>query len=496
MSPFRAGLIALVVIGTATYFGFTGSNPFANPFELEAVFRNANNLAPRSPVRIAGVEVGKVKKIEPLTGGAARVTMEIKDKGLPIHEDAQIQVRARIFLEGNFFVDIKPGSPSADEIDSGDTIPMDQTSAPVQLGDVLNSLQSDTREDLKTFLDEYGKSLRGGGAEAFNRSIKYWKEAYRNSSLAQDATLGSDPERDIRRVVKGQADTFGALVEDEVALKDLVTNFNITAGALAREDDALEATLPALRDTLTRGQPALAALNAALPSVRNFARDALPGVRSSAATLEASVPFIRQLRGLVSEPELKRAARVLRRYVPELVGLNKSSVPLFEQGRALSACTSHTLVPFANTDFPDPDFPDNSGTVNEKIQHQFVGLAGESRQADANQSYFHTSAVPLAPKVRPAPPLDGGNQPPPRRPDVPCETQDPPNLNAPGGSVLPNGAVLPLSAASKAIRAPSTSTRRTALIDFKKGLGDLHEKLQLKQLQLLRENLKNVGRRR
>ena len=477
MGPFRAGLIALVVIGVATYFGFTGSNPFANPFELDAVFRNANNLAPRSPVRIAGVEVGKVKEIEPLTGGAARVTMEIKDKGLPIHEDAQIQVRSRIFLEGNFFVDIKPGSPSADEVDSGDTIPMDQTSAPVQLGDVLNSLQSDTREDLKTFLDEYGKSLRGGGAEAFNRSIKYWKEAYRNSSLAQDATLGSDPERDIRRVVKGQADTFGALVEDEVALKDLITNFNITANALAREDDSLEATLPALRSTLVRGQPALAALNAALPSVRGFARDALPGVQSSGPTLEASVPFIRQLRGLVSEPELKRAARVLRRYMPDLVALNRGSVPLFEQGRALSECTSHTLVPFANADFPDPDFPDNSGTVTRRSS-AVLGLSGESRQADANAPSSLPAPRPCRwrRRSRPAPPLDGGNQPPPQRPDVPCETQDPPNLNAPGGSVLPNGSVVHrCRRRRRRVRAPSAATQRTALLDFKEGLGDLHE---------------------
>jgi hypothetical protein len=37
--------------------------------------------------------------------------------------------------------------------------------------------------------------------------------------------------------------------------------------------------------------------------------------------------------------------------------------------------------------------------------------------------------------VRPAAPSDRGNQPPPRRPDVPCETQDAPNLNAPGGAL-------------------------------------------------------------
>src|ERR687891_904484 len=113
MSPFRAGLIAIVAIAVLSFFGFTKTNPFANPYELTAVFQTANNLKPRSPVRIAGVDAGKVTKIEALDGGGARVEMEIRDRGLPIHTDAQLKVRQRIFLEGNFFVDLQPGSPSA-----------------------------------------------------------------------------------------------------------------------------------------------------------------------------------------------------------------------------------------------------------------------------------------------------------------------------------------------------------------------------------------------
>ena len=68
---------------------------------------------------------------------------------------------------------------------------MTQTAAPVQFGDLLASLQYDTRQDLRTLLAEYSlKGLSGGGAEAFNRSIKYWASAYRNTAIANDATLG------------------------------------------------------------------------------------------------------------------------------------------------------------------------------------------------------------------------------------------------------------------------------------------------------------------
>src|SRR5215210_41097 len=95
MSPFRAGVLALVVIGLFAYFGFSKANPFANPYEFKAVFNDVNNLKPKSPVRIAGVEVGKVLKVEPVEKGkgAAEVSMEIKEKGLPIKKDAELKIR-------------------------------------------------------------------------------------------------------------------------------------------------------------------------------------------------------------------------------------------------------------------------------------------------------------------------------------------------------------------------------------------------------------------
>ncbi|HMJ94717.1 MAG TPA: MlaD family protein, partial [Thermoleophilaceae bacterium] len=69
ISAFRAGILALVIVGLFAYFGFTKANPFANPYEFKAAFNDVNNLKRNSPVRIAGVEVGKVKKVEPIVDG-------------------------------------------------------------------------------------------------------------------------------------------------------------------------------------------------------------------------------------------------------------------------------------------------------------------------------------------------------------------------------------------------------------------------------------------
>jgi hypothetical protein len=94
------------------------------------------------------------------------------------------------------------------------------------------------------------------------------------------------------------------------------------------------------------------------------------------------------------------------------------------------------LVPFMESEIPSIEEGNSGHLVREQINRSFVGLAGESRVNDANTPVFHIQGVnpfKLATgEIEPAAPLDA-NMPPPHRPDVPCETQEPPNLNAPGG---------------------------------------------------------------
>ncbi len=154
------GLLAVAVIAIIMYFGFTKDVPLKSGFQLRAQFQSANSIRPNSPVRIAGVEVGKVKAVEPVEGSNdALLVMELDDSALPLHENATAKIRPRIFLEGNFFVDLKPGTPDSPQLDSGDTIAVTQTASPVQLDEVLTSLQSDSREDLQQILTGLNSAL-------------------------------------------------------------------------------------------------------------------------------------------------------------------------------------------------------------------------------------------------------------------------------------------------------------------------------------------------
>ena len=461
MNPVLAGGIAALIIAIAVGFAFTRWNPFADPYELHAVVESANNLGENSPVRIAGIEVGKVKKVESTGDGSgmARITMEIKDSGLPIKKDATIKIRSRLFLEGNYFVELRPGTPSAEALGSGGTLPPSQTAYPVQFGQVLTALQSDTREDLQVLLRELAVAYSGRGPSGINELFRYQETAYKNTSLVNTALLGEEPH-DLSRLLEGQAKVFGALSRDEDALANLVTDLNTTIAAIASQDDNLRLTIPALRDVLLVGRPALQSLDASLPSIRAFARDALPGARTSRATLDAQIPFIRQARGLVSEAEARGLVRDLRPTVPALARLNRGSTRTFAQSRALAACQNNVLLPFSRTPINDPAFADtHSGDPYfEEAPRAFVGLAGESRQADANSAFFRVLAgtgpttvfstgelgetlfgqLPqeLAGTRPPEPPKA-----PSFRPDIPCETQDPPDVNTPAG---PGDSLVPL----------------------------------------------------
>jgi virulence factor Mce-like protein len=465
ITPIVAGAILVLLVAVASFFAFTKANPFANPYELKAVFKHAHEIKTRSPVRIAGVQVGRVTGVEPVPESRmALITMEIDEKGLPIKRDAVARLRPRLFLEGNYFIDLHPGTPAAEPFEDGATLPPTQTTTPVQFGQFLTSLQKGTRENLQTLLREYSKALEGQGARGINQAVEHWEEAYRNTAMSSRAYLGTD-DGDLHRLLRGQGRTFGALSRNTEALKTLVTSLRQVAGGFARESDNLSRTIASLRRVVVVGEPALRSLNGAFPSLRAFAREALPAARSSAPTLDAQLPFVREARGLVSRSELRGLAAELRKTVPPLARLNDRSAVGFRQTRALASCQNNVLVPFSEKPIPDPDFPEASDQPwYEVAPRLLVGLAGESRVADANSPMARVQAgggpltivgtgeagdeyiaqldLPIQ-GVRPVSPTKR----PVFRPDVPCETQDVPDLNALGGPgdpiVTPNPVATP-----------------------------------------------------
>jgi ABC-type transporter Mla subunit MlaD len=441
MPPLRAGLIALALIIVGTYFAFARGLPVGDHYEIEAVFRTANNVKERQPVRIAGVDVGKVVEVRHLEPGtsAAVVRMRIDDVGRPIHEDARVSIRPRMFLEGNWFIDLQPGTPAAGELPDGGSLPIPQTRGPVQLGQLFNALQSDTRKNLQTLLREYSSALEGEGADGYRRSIPYWKPAYKNSAIVQDASLGV-LQHDLSEYIDASGRVARGLDRSPAALKALIADFNTAAGAFAREAQNLALTIDELPRTLGAARPALFALNEALPPFRQFAEDLEPSIEESGRTIDVALPFLQQARRLVSRAELRGLANDLRPTAPALARLTELTRPLYEQVRLAASCENEVLHEWSTDKVEDPRFP-ASGPVYEEAPKPLPGLAAESRNGDANGQWVHvlTSAGDRTINIgndlfaQAYRPLIGTNPPkpatrPPLRADVACETQETPDL--------------------------------------------------------------------
>jgi len=465
ISPLQAGLIALVLILIATFLAFTKDIPFTRPFELKATFQNSPPIQKNQAVRIAGVDVGKVSKVEPVGGDspAVVVTMKLKDDALPIHEDATVKVRPRIFFEGNLFFDIRPGSPSSPELDSGDTIPASQTSAPVQLDQVLGTLQADTRKNLQKLLEGYGGALNNKpqpgedddqvadvkgktAGQALNQTLDYSPEALRGAAVVNQSLLGSDLH-DLSKLVGAQQKVFAALDTHEGSLKDLITNFNTTMAALAAEQDNLRETVHLLPGLLEAANPALDKLNAAFPPTRAWALEMVPGVRETPATIQAAFPWITQTRGLLRPAELQGLVDELQPAVSEFAQFTKGQFQLLPEIDLFNRCQLNVILPTGDARIDDGPFSTGLRNYQEFFQTT-VGLAGESQNFDGNGSYTRFmsggGAYPVQTQIaqQQGSPLFGsatsppvGTRParsgkPPYKPNAPCYKQKPPNLNA------------------------------------------------------------------
>jgi phospholipid/cholesterol/gamma-HCH transport system substrate-binding protein len=409
ISPFRGGVIAIVVVAIGTYLAFARHVPFVtHHYQLSAVFQNASNLRTTSPVRIAGVEVGTVKSVKPYKDsngtatGAALVTMSLNKNGLPIHSDATLKIRPKLFLEGNFFVQLSPGSASARDLKSGSTIPVTQTSAPVQIDQVLTSLQADTRTNLQILLKGYGDAINGKplpgedatqvpevkgltAGQALNRSLNYSPQALKGTALVNEGFLGEDPH-DLSKLIASTQRVAAALNSNEGLLKDFITNFNRTVAAFAAQQTNLKQSIHLLGPVLTKAHSTLAHLDQSFPPTRAWAREILPGVRETPATIDASFPWVAQTRKLVSPHELGGLVNELRPSIHDLAGVTDESLKLIPQLDLINRCATDVVLPTG--DIPIQDGFLTTGLPNYKEFWQaMVGLSSESQNFDGNGQY-------------------------------------------------------------------------------------------------------------
>lgn len=462
ISNLQAAAIGLVGVVIACYLVFGGGLPFGgSTFVLRAVFTSNTDLHIPSPVRIAGVDVGQVTAVDRIKGSpnAGIVVMQIDRTGLPIHSDATAQIRSRILLEGNFYVDLHPGTPEAPILSSGSTLPAANTSGPVQLDRVLSSLDTNARANLQKLLQGFGAALNkpepgGTGAQGLNRALTYSASAFEASAIVNQALLGQR-QGDLTGAVRGESEFFRGLAQSGTQLPGLISSFDATMSALASHQQDLGAAIAALPTVLRSTLGADSALEASFAPTEGFARDLIPSIKQLGATVTVGTPWLQQLAKLSSGGELGGLLKSLTPAVHNTSVAVKNTIPLINGAATLSKCFTKVLVPTGNEKITVDSSPPAGLSVYQQLFESAVGLAGSTQNFDGNGHYVRATVGGGANQIQ-TQPLSGagalygnsvlpvlGSFPsfpsagrPALRSTVPCYTQTAPNLN---GATKGNG---------------------------------------------------------
>jgi phospholipid/cholesterol/gamma-HCH transport system substrate-binding protein len=325
--------LAAVGIGTAGYILSHERLRFPlvedKPFKLKAEFSDAQGVMPGQgqTIRVAGMRVGDIGKVE-LEEGRAIVTMDLdKEFDDLVHEDATALLRPRTGLK-DMFIALDPGSESAPLMKEDTVIQAQNTAPDVDADEILRMLDTDTRAYFRLLIAGVGKGLakRGGDLrEVFRRLGPLQRDIGRLQS--EVATR----RRNLARLIHNYGSSITELSTRDRELTTLVRSARRVFEAIGSEDEnvslavsRLPGTLGQAKQTLlkvnTLGQTMGPAFDALRPAVRQLDKtndQVRPFAREAAPILQNRIrPFVRAARPFVRD--VKPAARNLAKAVPDL----------------------------------------------------------------------------------------------------------------------------------------------------------------------------------
>jgi phospholipid/cholesterol/gamma-HCH transport system substrate-binding protein len=326
-------LIALVLLATGITVYILENQRFRFPLveeqpqRLKVELSDAQAVRPGQgqTVRVAGVEVGSIGKVE-LEEGQAVVEIEVeKDYEGLIREDANALLRPKTGLK-DMFLEIDPGSGRP--LGDGDRIPATNTAPDVDPDEILSALDGDTRDYLRLLISGAGQGLRGRGND-LREVFKRLEPLGRDVTRVQRAV--AQRRRNLRTLVHNYGLLMEKLGEQDQDLTRLVTASNDVFDAFAAENQnvsrtvaKLPATLRTTERTLSKVGPFARLLGPTLerlrPPFRQLAtanREVLPLARAGAPIVRDEIrPFVRAARPYIGD--LKGAAADLAQATPDL----------------------------------------------------------------------------------------------------------------------------------------------------------------------------------
>ena len=199
-NPVLIGAATVLVILVAVFLAYNANNglPFVPTYQLKVDVPNAANLVRGNDVRVGGTRVGAVSDIVPKRGKDgtyyAQLDVKLQRSVDPLPKDSTFLVRPRSAL-GLKYVQITKGT-SDDGWSDGATVSLAQAKPePVEIDQVLNMFDEQTRQASQVNLNEFGLALAGRGQD-LNVAIEELNPLLKNlvpvmQNLSDNRTRGS-----------------------------------------------------------------------------------------------------------------------------------------------------------------------------------------------------------------------------------------------------------------------------------------------------------------
>ena len=472
-------VVALIVIGVAvavTYYAFNRGLPFGSSFTAYAVVSNSVNVRPGDPVRIDGVDVGQVSDVS-REGNRARIAFTLSPQAFPVHRDATIRIRDRLFLEGSYYLELDPGTPSAPALHEGATIPLSRTTSPVQAYQVLSVFDAATRTDLARAVEVLARALgsppghpAASGAAGLKEAAPHFAPVLSDTAVISRALGGTAPG-DLTRLLSSGASVTRSLANSSAQLSGLVDGLYRTSSALASTDGKLDQTVSGLDQTLKALPSALTAIDRALPSVRQLAKTLTPSLAAAPPLLDLLTPTVKQLAAVLAPGSRGPLLAALTTTFQELPSILAQLAGAFPVGKQITDCLRTHVLGILAQSVPDGQLSTGRPVLQDFL-HFLPNLAGATGAFDGDGPYTRflagagtntLSGTPFGKLLfSTAPPggksLEGVRPhwvgdltPSDFRPDIPCTSQPVPSLaanTAPADFGSPRTTAAPRSTAS------------------------------------------------
>jgi phospholipid/cholesterol/gamma-HCH transport system substrate-binding protein len=403
LHPLAISAIAILAIVFVTYYAFNQGLPFVPQFTLHALVNNSVNVRGGDPVRIAGIDVGTVQGTSP-AGRLTNIAFTVNGSGRPVHTDATVRVRDRLFLEGGYYLELDPGSPTAPVAHEGFTIPPAQTSTPVQFYKVLSTFDSGTRAALSNtfetlnqgFSPRPGRPLSDSGAGSLKQAAPQFAPTLQDIAWVTRALRGTRPG-DVDTLLTSASQVTDTLAANDTQLADLVTGLNRTSSALASSDGALAQTVSGIDQLLIAAPPALTAIDQSLTPLTNLARALDPSLKASPPILDQLNRDVAGLGAIVTPAGRTELLGALNATFVELPTIITKLASAFPVTKPVTDCLQTHVIPVFNKQVPDGALS-TGRPVWQDFAHFLPGVAGASGNFDANGPYTRvlTAAGPGA----------------------------------------------------------------------------------------------------